>query len=114
MKYIKYFLQFLFISCLLILFMIVGLKFSRIIASKLFSIFGPFFRSKKIIEKNVSFAFHESDKEFQKIAKNENLKIITTEKDFMKIPKEFKKEINFLSIDLVIQDERKLIELLTK
>ena len=50
----------------------------------------------------------------QNIAKNENLKIITTEKDFMKIPEEFKREINFLSIDLVIQDERKLIELLTK
>ena len=48
------------------------------------------------------------------IAKNEKLKIITTEKDFMKIPKEFKKEINFLTIDLIIQDERKLIELLTK
>jgi tetraacyldisaccharide 4'-kinase len=50
----------------------------------------------------------------QNIAKNENLKIITTEKDFMKIPEEFKKEINFLSIDLIIQDERKLIKLLTK
>jgi len=50
----------------------------------------------------------------QNIAKNENLKIITTEKDFMKIPEEFKKEINFLTIDLVIQDEKKLIELLTK
>ena len=48
------------------------------------------------------------------IAKNEKLKIITTEKDFMKIPEEFKKEINFLTIDLIIQDERKLIELLTK
>ena len=48
------------------------------------------------------------------IAKNEKLKIITTEKDFMKIPKQFKKEINFLTIDLIIQDERKLIELLTK
>ena len=32
----------------------------------------------------------------------------------MKIPEEFKKEINFLTIDLVIQDEKKLIELLTK
>ena len=32
----------------------------------------------------------------------------------MKIPEEFKKEINFLTIDLIIQDERKLIELLTK
>jgi tetraacyldisaccharide 4'-kinase len=48
------------------------------------------------------------------IAKNKNLKIITTEKDFMKIPKEFKKEINFLTIDLIIQDEKKLIELITK
>jgi len=48
------------------------------------------------------------------IAKNENLKIITTEKDFMKIPQEFKKEINYLTIDLIIQDEIKLIELLTK
>ena len=66
MNHIKYFLQFLFISCLLILFMIIGLKFSRIIASKLFSIFGHFFRSKKIIEQNISFAFHDSDKEFKK------------------------------------------------
>jgi len=48
------------------------------------------------------------------IAKNEKLKIITTEKDFMKIPQEFKKEINFLTIDLIIQNERKLIKLLTK
>jgi tetraacyldisaccharide 4'-kinase len=50
----------------------------------------------------------------QNIAKNEKLKIITTEKDFMKIPEKFKKEINFLTIDLVIQDEKKLIELITK
>ena len=67
MKHIKYFLQFLFITCLLIFFKIIGLKFSRIIASKLFSILGPFFRSKKVIEKNISFAFSESDKEFKKV-----------------------------------------------
>jgi len=66
MKNIKYFLQFLFICCLLILFKIVRLKFSRIIASKLLSTFGPFFRSKKIIEQNISFAFQDSDKEFKK------------------------------------------------
>jgi tetraacyldisaccharide 4'-kinase len=53
-------------------------------------------------------------KKIQNIAKNDNLKILTTEKDFMKIPEEFKKEINFLTVDLVIQDEKKLIELLTK
>jgi tetraacyldisaccharide 4'-kinase len=50
----------------------------------------------------------------QNIAKNENLKIITTEKDFMKIPEKFKKEIDFLAIDLIIKDEKKLIELLTR
>ena len=66
MKHAKYFLQFLFIGCLLIFFKIIGLKFSRVIASKLFSTFGPFFRSKKIIEQNISFAFHASDKEFKK------------------------------------------------
>jgi tetraacyldisaccharide 4'-kinase len=53
-------------------------------------------------------------KKIQNIAKNEKLKIITTEKDFMKIPEQFKKDIDFLAIDLVIQDEKKLIELLTK
>ena len=63
MKYIKYFLQFIFIGCLLIFFRIIGLKFSRVIASKLLSTFGPFFRSKKVIEKNISFAFRELDKE---------------------------------------------------
>ena len=47
--------------------MIIGIKLSRVVASKLFSIFGPFFRPKKIIEKNILFAFHQSDKEFQKI-----------------------------------------------
>ena len=32
----------------------------------------------------------------------------------MKIPEQFKKNIDFLTIDLVIQDEKSLIELLTK
>ena len=30
----------------------------------------------------------------------------------MKIPEEFKKEIDFITIDLIIQDEEKFIELL--
>ena len=50
----------------------------------------------------------------QNIAKNENLKVITTEKDFIKIPEKFKTKIDFLEIDLIIQDEEKLIELLTR
>ena len=59
---------------------------------------------------------HEySDNDFEKIqnyARNESLKIITTEKDYMKIPIKFKKEIDFLAIDLIIKNENKLIELL--
>jgi tetraacyldisaccharide 4'-kinase len=57
---------------------------------------------------------HKDFEEIQNIAKNENLKIITTEKDFMKIPEKFKKEIDYLAIDLVIQNKKKLIELLTR
>ena len=32
----------------------------------------------------------------------------------MKIPEKFKKDIDYLTIDLVIRDEQKLTELLTK
>jgi KDO2-lipid IV(A) lauroyltransferase len=100
MKHIKYFLQFLFIICLLILFKIIGLKFSRIIASQLFSAFGPFFRSKKIIEQNISFAFHESDKEFKKNIINNMWKSygkILAEYVFMKYFRKIKSE-KFLKI----------------
>jgi len=101
MKHIKYFLQFLFISCLLILFTIIGLKFSRILASKLFSTFGPFFRSKKIIEQNISFAFNESDKEFKKVIINNMWKSygkILAEYVFMKYFRKINSE-KFLKIE---------------
>ena len=95
MKHIKYFLQFLLLSCLLILFMVVGLKLSRIIASKLFYTIGPFFRSKKIIEQNISFAFNESDKEFKKVIINNMWKSygkILAEYAFMKYFRKIKSE----------------------
>jgi KDO2-lipid IV(A) lauroyltransferase len=63
MKYIKYFFQFCFVTFLLIIFKILGLKFSRIIASRLSLIFGPFFRSKKIIQNNISLALPKSSNE---------------------------------------------------
>ena len=66
MKHIIYFFKFLFIIFILTIFKIIGLRLSRILASKIFSIVGPFFRSKKIIEKNISYAFHEPDKDFKK------------------------------------------------
>ena len=66
MKLIKYFFQFLFIIFILTIFKIIGLRLSRVVASKFFSIVGPFFRSKKVIEKNISFAFSNNSKEFKK------------------------------------------------
>ena len=53
--------------------------------------------------------------DFEKIkdkARNQNLKIITTEKDYMKVPDEFKNEFDFFAIDLVIENEDKLRMLL--
>ena len=69
------------------------------------------------VRKELIFSDHYkySLDDFEKIrinAKNENLKILTTEKDYMKIPEEFKKEIDFIAIDLIIQNEEKFIELL--
>ena len=66
MKLIKYFFQFLFIIFILIIFKIIGLRLSRILASNFFLVVGPFFRSKKVIEKNISFAFSNTSKEFKK------------------------------------------------
>ena len=37
---------------------------------------------------------------------------MTTEKDFVKIDKEFKSDIDFLKIDLSIDQENELIELI--
>ena len=69
------------------------------------------------VRKELIFSDHYKycPNDFEKIrinAKNENLKILTTEKDYMKIPEEFKKEIDFIAIDLIIQNEEKFIELL--
>ncbi len=47
-----------------------------------------------------------------KIAENKNLKIITTEKDYVKIPKYFREKINFIKIDLKILEQKKLTELI--
>ncbi len=59
MKTIKYFFQFLIIFFLFLIFKIFGLKISSNLSSFLFKIFGPFFRPKKRIEKNILKAFPE-------------------------------------------------------
>jgi KDO2-lipid IV(A) lauroyltransferase len=100
MKYIKYFFQFIFIFFLLIIFRIIGLKLSRIFSSNIFLIIGPFFRSKKIIENNISLAFSVSDKKFKNtIAKNmwKNYGKIFAEYMFLKHFRKIKSE-KFLEI----------------
>ena len=71
MKTIKYFFQFLIIFFLFLIFKIFGLKLSSNLSSFLFKIFGPFFRPKKRIEKNILKAFPEiKSKELKKIINN--------------------------------------------
>ena len=48
------------------------------------------------------------------IAREKKLKIITTEKDYMKVSDKFKIEIEFLAIQLVVQNENELQNLLKK
>ena len=73
--------------------------------------------NKFIIKKEFIFPdhFEYSKRDIEKIieiGKKENLKIMTTEKDFVKIDKEFKSDIDFLKIDLSIDQENELIELI--
>ena len=53
MNSLKYLIQFLIILFLFFIFKILGLKLSTIVSSKIFRYIGPFFRSKKLIEKNI-------------------------------------------------------------
>ena len=69
MRKIKYFFQFIIIIFLFSIFKILGLNKSLKLSGKIFSFFGPLFRSKKICEKNLSFAFPD-------ISKSEKDKII--------------------------------------
>ena len=67
-----------------------------------------------IVEEKI-FADHYNYKiqDIQKIleiSKNKDLKILTTEKDYIKIPEDFKSEINFIEIDLKIPKKDKLIK----
>ena len=63
MKKIKYFFEFLIISLLFFIYKILGLKISSFISGKLFEFFGPFFRSKRVIESNIQKAIPEVNSE---------------------------------------------------
>ena len=70
MKNFKYFIQFLFILLLFGVYKILGLRLSLLISNFIFTLLVPIFRSNKISELNLSFAF----KDFNKTEKNKIIK----------------------------------------
>ena len=56
MKSFKYFLEFIIIIIFFSIFKILGIKLSSYLSGKIFTLIGPLFRSKKIINKNISIA----------------------------------------------------------
>ncbi len=70
MNSIKYFFQFLIIIFLFLIFKILGFKISSNFSSGLLRIFGPFFRSKKLIKRNILKAFPDlQDSDVKKLCK---------------------------------------------
>ena len=70
MKLIKYFIQFLIISIFLILFKVLGLRMASNFSKIIFSLLGPFFRSKQTINKNILKALPNlSNSEINKISR---------------------------------------------
>jgi tetraacyldisaccharide 4'-kinase len=47
-------------------------------------------------------------------AKNLNAKIVTTKKDYVKIPDKYKNQINYLEVDLNINDKEDFINTIKK
>ena len=62
----KYFLQFSIIALLLILFKLIGLKFSRLISAKILSSIGPIFKSRLITATNINQVFPKQKEVFKK------------------------------------------------
>ncbi|MDC0215797.1 lysophospholipid acyltransferase family protein [Candidatus Pelagibacter sp.] len=87
MKKIKYFVEFIIIIILFIIFKILGLRLSSYIGGKILEYIGPFFRSKKIIKKNIHKAYPNINSiKLKKITKNmwNNYGRILSEYIFMK------------------------------
>ena len=87
MKIIKYFIEFIIIGTLFLIFKILGLRLSSYISGKILLIFGPLFRSKKLIHSNINKALPNLDSsEIQKISNGmwENYGKILSEYMFIK------------------------------
>lgn len=75
--------------------------------------------NKFIIKQQINFAdhFNYSDQDIQKILKKSkklNVKILTTEKDYVKIPKKYRRFIKCIKVELIINEQKKLINFLNE
>ena len=71
MKSFKYFLEFIIIIIFFSLFKILGIRLSSYLSGRIFTLIGPLFRSKKIINKNISIALeNKSDLLIKNYKKN--------------------------------------------
>ena len=70
MRYIKYFLQFIFAIISFIIFKFLGARLASKMSGKVFEIIGPFFRSEEIINSNIKRAFPNIEKSDMKKIKN--------------------------------------------
>lgn len=71
MKIIKYFIQAFIIYLLFLIIKIIGLNNSRIVFSKIFVLFGSFFKSDNIINKNLQIVYKDLDAEDKKKIKQQ-------------------------------------------
>ena len=105
MKLIKYFIQFLAIIILLLVFKILGLKYSSILSGYIAKIFGPMFRSNKVSYSNITRAFPNlKDSEKNNILKKmwNNYGSILAEYMFIK---NFRKDLKFQNKIKIINKE---------
>ena len=86
MKNIRYFFEYIIISLLFILFKFIGYQNSSNIGAKIGKIFGPIFRSKNIIKKNLEYAGIKNETEQKKVMEEmwENYGRILAEYPFLK------------------------------
>ena len=125
MKIIKYFFEFIIIISLFCIFKIIGLKNASSLGSILGKVIGPFFRSKNIIKQNIKIGLGNLDKKKEEEIINgmwsnigrtfaeyiflKNFKLNKTGFDHMKIT-----GIEYLKIELEIENKNSLIELIKK
>ncbi len=110
MATIKYFIQFIVILFLFLLFRIIGIRLATKLSGKIFLIFGPIFRSKKIFNNNILKAYPNLDKEKkEKIYKNmwKNYGKILAEYIFIK---DFRQSSKF-SKKIIVENQNQLNEI---